>query len=433
MGLVEAVALELSLPTNEPATLSALRRDALTRARHRGLPTVHQEDWKYTDLAVLQTLDFTPAVAPRAVPTLPLIMSDAYRITFINGHLLAHESNVDDLPVGCKVRTISDVTRDEPAAFEASLRRSKTLETKVLPALNVAAAGDGISIQLAANCVVDRPLVVTFMNDAQESTTWSAPRIIVEAGAHSQLTLIEMHAGGDHAYCTNAFTYLATSVGAQIQHYRITADGPAATHLGQVEIELGRDAHVSNFVLAVGGRLVRVDIDCELAAPGASVTLKGIFIASDGQHVDHHTRVDHRASDTTSDEIYKGIASGDGRGVFNGKVVAHAGTQRIAATQTSNNLLLSSTAEIDTKPELEIYTNDIRCTHGATLGQLDEDALFYLQARGIPRADAEALTTFGFVHALVSEIPYPEVRALAARRVALSAPALAGVVAGLTL
>jgi Fe-S cluster assembly protein SufD len=175
---------------------------------------------------------------------------------------------------------------------------------------------------------------------------------------------------------------------------------------------------------------VRVDIDGILGHPGGELKLNGMFVAGQGQHVDHHTRVDHAASHTTSDEVYKGIADGNGRGVFNGRVLVRKGVEKVAATQASNNLLLSSDAEIDAKPELEIYANDLRCAHGATVGQLDDDSLFYLRSRGVPAVEARALLIYGFVQSLVESIPHPALQALVTARFAEANPALEKLLSG---
>lgn len=432
MGLLEAFTRALHAAPADADVVQEARLAALSRARDLGIPDTRHEDWKYTDLTALTRQEFQPApTVALDESTLPLASLAAYRVVFVNGGHSARLSTAEALPAGATMRTLREIATQDPAWIAGQLGAQGTAVAKVFPALNAAGACDGLSLEIGPDVHLDRPLLVMFVGASAAAPTLSAPHLRVRAGARSSVSIVEVHVNqGEEASLANAYTRIETADGANVRHYRVVCDAAAATHVGQVQLLVGAHSQVENFSLVLGGRLTRVDIDCDLAAAGGSVLLNGVFLAGPGSHVDHHTRVDHRASHTTSDEVYRGIADGNGRGVFNGKIVVAPGVEKVVATQASHNLLLSSDAEIDTKPELEIYADDLRCSHGATVGQLDEDALFYLRARGVPEAEARALLLFGFVQNSLEAIPYPELQSLVAARFAADNAALGQILAG---
>ncbi len=432
MGLIDSLARDLHSLPSAPTSVHTARLAALAHAQAKGVPRVTDEDWKYTDLAAIVAQDFSFAAALEIdLDALPLMTLNAHRLVFVNGRFSVTHSALEQLPAGVAVRFLQEIATHDPVRMATLLARQGAPEASAFSALNAAAARDGVDCEIAADCRVELPLLVIFLSTAGVVPALISPQLNISAGAHSQATVIELHVGqGVAPYLTNAVTRIVTAQGARVAHYRTISETAQATHIGQVEIEVGADSEVENFSLALSGRLVRLDINCTLAAPGGKVVLNGVFMAGHHQHIDHHTRVDHRASHTTSDEVYKGIADGNGRGIFNGKILVHPGTAKIVATQASHNLLLSSEAEIDTKPELEIYADDLRCAHGATVGQLDNEAMFYLQARGVPEIEARALLTYGFVQAAVAAIPISELQTLVAQRFAHDNPLLARLLAG---
>ncbi|MSR15136.1 MAG: Fe-S cluster assembly protein SufD [Gammaproteobacteria bacterium] len=428
MGLLDSLAADFP-PTSNP-TLGAWRDRAFDAARERGLPTPREEDWKYTDLNAAAARAYKPAAAIAGADS-PLSALRAYRLVFVNGHFDAANSDLASMPAGISVRLLGELARTDPERAIAALNAFAKPDAKFFATLNTATARDGAYIDIADDCVLDLPLLLIFSTQSANEPRWSAPHVRINAGARSRVAVIELHHGATTVPSfVNALTEASTASGAVFAHYRVTLESPAATHIGLLRLNVGRDSAVTSYSLALSGALVRIDIDCSLTAPGGSVALNGVFIAGSNQHVDHHTKTDHRASHTTSSETYKGIADGNGRGVFNGKIIVQPGTQKIEATQASNNLLLSADAEIDTKPELEIYADDLRCAHGATVGQLDDETLFYLQTRGVPADVGRALLTFGFVQELVAEIPIPELTALVAQQLAADHPALARLLTG---
>ena len=430
MGLIETIARALPAFASD-APDAAARADALATALAQGTPGLRDEDWRYTDLAAASSHAYTPGAAGGVSGELPLAGLNGPRFVFVNGHHTPQGSGTLLLPEGIQVRLLADHGRREPSWVAECIARQTRPGTRAFVALNAAAAPDGLVIDIAPGTRLEQPLVVLFMTAAADAPVLVSPHLQIYAGAHSDVAVVEVHASsGDAPSLSNAYTRLVTGDGAKLRHYRVVVDGPDGNHIGTVEMESGRDSAMENFSLALSGRLIRLDIDARMGAPGADLRMNGVFLAGEGQHVDHHTRVIHAASHTTSEEVYKGIADGTGRGVFNGKIVVPAGVAKVVANQSSHNLLLSSDAEIDTKPELEINADDLRCAHGATVGQLDSNSLFYLQSRGVPAEDARALLTFGFVQSLVETIPLAALQSLVAARFATGNPRLARLLTG---
>ena len=421
MGILQTLAREFA--PDPAAPLADLRARAFAHARQRGVPTPRDEAWKYTDLQGHLDGDYLVNAGPnRAAPSaVPLLDATPYRLVFIDD-TLAPDLAAPALPPGVRLRTLAAVLAEDPASLRALMARHAGEDANFFTALNMACARVGVVIELAAGCQLTTPLLIAFLHTGAAEQHFSAPLVIVNAGPNSQLTLIELHHGD--ATATNLstpLTDLTAGAGSSIEHYRLQLEGAGAVHIGSVQATIERDARVGSHSFAFGSKLARVEICAKLAAPGAAVVLNGLFSVGAGQHIDHQTRIDHQAPHTTSVELYKGLAAGDGRGVFRGQVIVQPHAQKISARQASHNLLLSPFAEIDTKPELEIYADDVTCAHGATVGQLDDAALFYLCSRGIPAAEAHALLTFGFTQEVVEQVSFEPLRRLLAARLTGSA------------
>lgn len=400
--------------TDESTALRPLRERALANAKRKGLPTLRDEEWKYTDVgrlprAQLTTQAWPPSLAAGAAP---FADGARYRLVFVNGRFAADLSAVDALPAGLRLRAISEVLRGDPASLASVYERYADDEAPVFTALNTAFGQDGALLELAADCVVEEPVLVAFINTGGDFKAYTAPQLLIRAGTRSRLTVVEVHHGRDGAgNLTNALTDIDAAPDSRVEHYRLADEAPLANHIGTVHAELAANCSIVSHSFAFGGALTRIEVNAVLAGPGAAVTLNGLFVAGAGQHIDHQTRIDHQAPHSTSEELYKGIADDDGHGVFRGKVLVRPGAQKISARQASHNLLLSPNSEIDTKPELEIYADDVACAHGATVGQIDDDALFYLRSRGIPAAEARALLIFGFAQEVIERVDFAPLRA----------------------
>ena len=278
--------------------------------------------------------------------------------------------------------------------------------------LNTAFMQDGLVLRLAPGVVVERPIRMVFLTDPDSGAAVAAhPRNLVLAEDNSQATLVEIHRGADGAeYFTNAVTEIAVGAGARLHHYKLQDEGDRALHLANLQVSLGRDATYDNFILSLGARLARNDIRAALAATGIDCRLSGAYVARGSQHMDTTSFIDHAEPDCRSREVYAGVLDGRSRGVFQGKILVRRDAQRTDGHQLNRALLLSKGAEIDSKPELEIYADDVKCSHGATAGEIDAEALFYLRSRGIGEDEARALLIEAFLLEALEEIGDESVR-----------------------
>jgi len=422
------------------------RREALAAFLAKGFPTRRDEAWRYTDLKPIATGRFElstpppseasrsevrallaeaaadgsargePAVPADGAPAEPAHDAPAGRAVFVDGRLDDTLSRLTPVPGLAIVDLAAEWKRfDEPV-------RRRRFEGHPLAQLNRAFARDGIAIHVSAGTEVRAPLEL-FLAGGGETNLAPQPRIAIELERGAALTVVVhcLDAGGA-ANWLNLVIDVVQAEGSRLTLHRLQEHGPEVFHTSLLAADLAKDASLEVGYVDLGGRLARNDIDVKLNEPGAHVSVFGVFLASPGQHIDDQIRIDHAAPHTTSDTAFRGIADGNGHGVFNGKVVVRRDAQRIEARQTSDNLLLSERAEIDTKPELEIYADDVKCSHGATVGELDEEQLFYLRSRGIDDAAARGLLTFAFANSLLRRLGPAWLRERAARKVAGQLP-----------
>lgn len=381
-----------------PGWLAGLRGEGLEAYAAAGLPGRRDEDWKYTDLKLLARRSFSAdSTAEFEAPELAGL--DGPVLVFVNGRL----TETRGLPAGAAVVPLAQAIAAGHPACQALLGRIARLERHRFAALATALFTDGVLLDLAENLELDTPVRLVFLAGGDQPAL-ACPRVLVRAGANSRATVIEHYAPAAGEALSLAVTEIALAPGAMLQHYRLQEEADEAFHLGVLAARLDRDATLVSHNLSVGSRIARFDLDVELSAPGARVEMNGLYVARDRQHTDSHTRVDHAAPRTTSDELYRGVLSGKSRAVFNGKAVVHPGAFGTDAVQANANLLLSPQAEVDTKPELEIYADDVKCAHGATTGQLDTAALFYLRSRGIDESTARTLLTFAFADTVLARM-----------------------------
>jgi len=393
--------------------LTALRRTALDQFLSTGFPTQRDEAWKYTNLRRLETRSFAPADASALDTYQPDWLTTAgTRIVLVNGHWLPALSSQTAQPPGLTVLTLKQWLQHEPTEVARYFQEHDQLGGNALEQLNLAFFEDGVVVNLADNVVVDAPIYVVHQSTSAAAGRMSHPRVMIRAGRNSRATIIEHYLGANEAeYFTNSVTRFEIAAGGAITHYRGQQEAPRAFHIGHIQTKLAKDARYSIHDIQLGASLSRTSITALLEGSGAHAALFGLFAPMGNQHQDVHTRLDHIAPHTTSEEDYRGIAGGRGRGVFNGKIIVRPDAQKVDSRQSSRNLLLSATAEIDTKPELEIYANDVKCSHGATTGQLDATALFYLRSRGLSESDARAALIRAFAESILSTIGLEPVRA----------------------
>lgn len=378
-----------------------LRTQARERFDAMGFPTSRHEAWKYTSLAPLlrQKFQSMATPAPLSVEQLAAFLPvglDAYRLVFLNGRYrpdLSDPPRVRAAEIGGSLGAALD---HRPGELEAHLGRIAPIDTHPLAALNTAFLIDGAYVRLPAGATLERPIHVLYVGTED---AFAQPHTYIHAEAGSRAVLIEQYVGNaDARYFTNAVTEVVLERGAAIEHYRLQQESAQGFHIGGLYLRQHEDSRFTSYAVDMGGLLVRNDVQAVLAAEGAHCALNGLYVADGRQHVDNHTLIDHAKPHGVSREFYKGVLSGRARAVFNGRVVVQPDAQHTDAEQVNNNLLLSDDAEIDTKPELEIYADDVKCSHGATVGQLDLDQLFYMRARGIDDATARDLLTFAFAN-----------------------------------
>ena len=404
------------LPGERHAWLGTIREEGIAAFTERGFPTPRDERWKYTNVRQLTRHQFVSAPRGRQGTLgsgldqawLPQLVT--HRLTFVDGHYAPELSAPQGLPDGVKLIPLSLALQQAPELLERHLARYADAGVSGFAALNAAFMQDGGVLQLLDNAILEKPVHLVFIGTTHAQPTWQNLRNLVVAGANSSAAVIETYVGGDSVGLTNAVTEVVLGSGAQLQHYKLQEEGRKNYHVATMQVHQERESNFVSHSLSAGARLARNDLNIGLEAEGAECSLNGLYIAGGRQHVDYHTRVDHRQPHGTSREFYKGVLGGSARAVFDGQVYVHPHAQRSDAEQSNRNLLLSADAEVDTKPQLEIYADDVKCSHGATVGQLDENMLYYLRSRGISEQHARAILTYGFAHDVVERIPLTPVR-----------------------
>ena len=412
----EAAAADL--PGQNLPWLRDLRAAAIERVRQSGLPTTRNERWKYTNLKSLAVVAFTPidsAALPLSSDRLPPATGTC-RIVFVNGRYRA-DLSTRTLPEGFSIAGFAALLEDEPDVLRMALA-SACAPDDALDALNLTFARDGYVIRLAPNTAVAAPIEILQVTTAAENAVASHSRNIVIAGQNSSATIVDSFTGdGTTVYWSQPVTDIRVGSGATLRHYRDQDEGLRAYHTAATHVRVAENGRYDSFVLTTGAALSRNEIAVTLDGPGASCRLDGGYLARARQHIDNTTEIVHASPHTTSVEVYKGVLDDQARGVFQGRIVVAKDAQKSDGHQLNKTILLSDRAEIDTKPELEIYADDVKCSHGATAGELDEDALFYLRARGIDHADARRMLVGAFVSDALANIADETVRATFERRV----------------
>lgn len=397
----------------EPTWLAELRQAAWRRFGELGLPTTRNEDWRFTSVAPIAQATFARAPEGSAA-RVPSGLLESYRLpgtdelVFVNGRPVRELSSPSSS--GVRVSGLVDSITHNPD-LPQTVGQIASPGQNGFTALNTALFGDAVVIRMPAGQVARTPLHLIFLSVPDGQPSVSHPRVLIIAEPSSQLTVLESFGGGPGtAYFTNAVTEIEVGDDAQVGHVRLQRESERAFHIGTVEARQGRDSRFRSFSLAAGSALARANIYSVMSGPGSDCTMNGLYLLHGSQHVDHQTRIEHAQPNCTSREVYKGVLDGTSHGVFNGKVFVRPEAQKTDGKQTNNNLLLSDGAKVDTKPQLEIFADDVKCTHGATVGRLDDLAVFYLASRGIPRALARKLLTYGFAADVLATIPEETIR-----------------------
>jgi Fe-S cluster assembly protein SufD len=394
-----------------PEWLLPIRREAMDRFQTLGFPDRKNEDWKFTNVASITRTPFGRLPAPASLPTFadlaPTLIDEEWpRLVFVNGRFAEALSSLDALPAGVTVQTLAEAWQAAPEFVTEHLTKAASVEGSGFTALNTAFMADGMVLHLAPDAALERPLHLVYLTDPSVGNGMSHPRTLVVLGTHARAAVVESYVSlSDGPYFTNAVTEVSLGAGARLDHYKIQCESEQAFHVGTLEARQERDSHLESLSFAYGSAMSRSNVYTVLAGQGSHATMNGLYVVHGTQHVDHQTRIEHAQPDCTSHEVYKGVLDDRAHGVFNGKVYVHPIAQKTDGKQTNQNLLLSPTARIDTKPQLEIFADDVRCTHGATVGQLDDQAMFYCRSRGLKPAEAKTLLTYAFAADVLEQAP----------------------------
>ena len=402
-----------------PQWARSLRLSAITRFGELGFPDVHNEDWHFTSVAPIVEREFVPLtsgtsrVSAEQLAPFSFGASDWHTLVFVNGRFDAALSRTAGLPDGVRVLPLARAYEELPLLLEQHMGRIASMDAHTFTALNTAFINDGAVVHVAQDIEVSRPIHLLFVSDADAVNGVAQPRNLIVLDRFAKATVIESYvtvARGAGAYFTNAVTEATIADGATLTHLKLQRESAESYHVGTLDVRQARDSHLVSFSFAIGASLSRTNIYTELRGEGCGATLNGLYLGDDEQHIDHQTRIEHVAPNCYSRELYKGILDGASHGVFNGKVYVHPEAQKTDGKQTNNTLLLSDRARIDTKPQLEIFADDVKCTHGATVGRLDETSLFYMKSRGLNARTARELLTYAFAADVLETIECAEVR-----------------------
>jgi Fe-S cluster assembly protein SufD len=394
------------------AWLDLVRNSAMDRFEQLGFPSVREEDWKYTNLAMLAKEEFVPVTSgsteAREVEGYPETAET--HLVVVDGFLREDLSTKTGLGEVVAIDLFSAV---EDARYNKIVRkylaRNASYHNNGLTALNTAFLQSGVFLWIPKNVKLERPLQITFLADVENGASF--PRLLVVAEENSAATLIESFASSNGGkYFTNATAEIVLKDGAQLEHYRVQRESNTAYHVSTTSAELGRASRYDTTSINLGGKVSRHDISVVMDHEGAETAVDGLYMVGSDQHTDTHSVIDHKQPHCTSHQLYKGILDGNGRAVFNGKVFVREGAQKTDAMQTNKNLLLSDKARVDTKPQLEIYADDVKCAHGAAVGQIDQEELFYLETRGIGPELGRSLLTYGFAEEVIGKIKIDSIR-----------------------
>lgn len=403
-----------SRTASQPRWLQSLQQEAFARFSETGFPTTHDEDWRFTNVAAVSNTAFELAGA-EVVSKEQLEPFGASRfdccLVFVNGLFSQELSTVPALPTGVTVSSLAAQLKNDQASIQPHLGRYLNTQRDAFAALNTAFIEDGVYVHVPRGVVVETPIYVLYVTVPAATPTMNHPRNLIVAEENSHVTVVEDYVSlGEGITFSNAATELVAGDNANVSHYMIVREGDQAYNFSTLRIQQGRHANVATHSLLLSGALVRNNVHPVLAGEGSECLINGLFMANGRQHMDNYMLVEHASPHCDSRQFYNGILNGQSHGVFHGRIIVHKDAQKTDAKQTNRNLLLSDDAQIDTKPQLEIYADDVKCTHGATIGQFDDNALFYLRSRGLAEAAARHVLLLAFANECLDRMNSPQLR-----------------------
>jgi Fe-S cluster assembly protein SufD len=398
-----------------PAWLRGLRQKAFARFWELGFPTVHDEDWRFTSVAPIAGTAFAfPEGACGVVleDLRPYVLEDtACRLVFVNGRFVPELSERGAIPANVNIDSLASALAADGAAVERHLGKYEDFRDDAFTALNTAFLEDGALVSIPRNTVLEKPIYLFYVSAGNGAPQMTHPRNLIVVGEQAQAAIVEDYVSlGNGVSLSNAVTEVVAGESSVVEHYLVEREDRQAYNISTLRLQQGRSANVASHSVLLGGALVRNNVHPVLDGEGGECLINGLFIGGGQQHMDNYMKVEHRAPHCGSRQFYNGILDQRARGVFHGRIIVHKGAQKTDAKQTNRNLLLSDDAQIDTKPQLEIYADDVKCTHGATIGQIDEEALFYLRSRGLPEREARGLLLFAFAHECLDRMKSAAVR-----------------------
>ena len=407
---------ELKHRNSAPNWLRTIRENGFEKFSAIGFPSKRDEEWRFTDISPVMRKEFKlPSISNKLadlndVSRFMFTNLDAYRLVFIDGIYSPNLSSVAGLPGAVIIDEISSIANHEDLVKD-HLSHYTNGQENAFTALNTAFINHVAVVCIPSNTLLDKPVHLLYINSGSEEDTAIYPRNLIVVGDHSAATIIESYdAVSANCYFDNTVTEIAVGNGSRVEHCKVQRESQRAFHFGTLQVQQKRDSQFTSNSITVGSKLTRNGISTILNDERSECTLNGLYLGANEQIIDNHTRIDHKMPNCNSHELYKGILDGNSSAVFNGKIYVHPDAQKTDAKQTNRVLLLSDNAKINTKPELEIFADDVKCTHGATVGQIDEDALFYLRSRGLDYQKAHSILTYAFAEEALNQLNVTEVR-----------------------
>lgn len=394
------------------------RRTAFAAFEKNGFPTTNDEEWRFTSLKPLTERAFNIAnadilkkITKQDISTFLFADWAGVQLVFIDGHFCTEFSAAPDKHSKIIFRSLNSTSGNMPAPVLERLSPKKIVDENAFIALNISFLQDGAQLHISDDSTATEPIHVLFISTTSGDAQMTHPRLLISVGKNAQSMMIESYVSlADFSCFTNAVTDIEIGENAELTHYRLQNESLKAIHIGNVYVKQESNSRYFSNSITFGGSLTRNNLNVRLQGPGTSATLNGLYLAHGTQHIDNHTFIDHAQPHCESHELYQGVLSDEAHGVFSGKILVRPDAQKTDAKQSNNCLLLSDTARINSKPQLEIYADDVKCTHGATVGHLDQDSIFYLRSRGIPEAKAKNILTYAFAERVIEDIKIPQVR-----------------------